>query len=115
MKDERYMSWFRQVVEMGWTCGVYHPPEILANYFHGYLDAIRPHDEPIPYEFIERFMIDTTEHDFMLSKPPSLEHAIKHFDNYYDRTSWPNRIDFREYTRLRDIILPENAHGDTTV
>lgn len=97
MKDERYMSWFRQVVEMGWTCGVFHPQEILTNYLLSFYQ-FSPYSEPLPYDHIERFMIDTTQHDFMLPdrQRPSLQKAVKHFNLFYE----DRRIDFGVYTRL---------------
>ena len=97
MKNERYMSWFRQVVEMGWICGVYHPQEILANYLLGFYQ-FTPYSEPLPYDHIERFLIDTTTHDWCRGdhERPTLTESIKHFNRFYE----DGRMDFGMYTRL---------------
>ncbi len=106
MMNERYMSWFRQVVEMGWTCGLYKPPEILASYLRSFY-MFTPHSEPLPFEHIERFMIDTTQHDWMRgdSEKPSLRQAVQHFRDFYA----DGRVDFAMYTRLGITnALPKN-------
>ena len=115
MKNEQYMSWFRGVVEMGWICGLYHPQEILANYLRAFYQ-FTPYTEPLPYDQIERFLIDTTTHDFMLvggpsrfscklqrhvtargdSERPSLQESVEHFNRFYE----DRRMDFGIYTRL---------------
>ena len=97
MKNEQYMSWFRGVVEMGWTCGLYHPQEILANYLRAFYQ-FTPYREPLPYDHIDRFLIDTTTHDFMRgdSNRPSLQESVEHFNRFYE----DGRMDFGIYTRL---------------
>jgi hypothetical protein len=89
MKDKHYMSWFRQVVEWGWTGGLYHPAEILTEYVRNYY-SFTPYEVKLPYDHIERFMIDTTTHDIMSMESVSLQVAIDHFNAHYpDR-----RMDF---------------------
>jgi len=97
MKHERYMSWFREVVEMGWTCGLYKPQEILANYLHSFY-MFTPYSEPFPFEHIERFIIDTTQHDWKRgnSERPTLQESVEHFDLFY----LDSRMNFGMYTRL---------------
>ena len=97
MTDERYMSWFRYVVEMGWVCGLYHPQEILSNYLRSFY-MFTPYSEPLPYDHIERFMIDTTQGDLMRgdSNKPTLKESVEHFNRFYE----DRRMDFGMYTRL---------------
>ena len=94
MKTQQYMSWFRQVVEMGWTCGLYRPQEILANYLIHAL-PIQPYTDPVPYEHINRFMIDTMMNELMMTEKPTLDDAIKYFNSFYK----DNRMDFGAFTR----------------
>ena len=98
MKHERYMSWFREVVEMGWACGLYAPQEILLNYarsFHQYA----PPDEEFPYEHVERFLIDITKVEWSANDTPTLKEAIESFNAFYDNTGHLG-VDFSIYTKL---------------
>ena len=91
------MSWFRQVVEDGWICGLYKPQEMLANYLLSFYQ-FSPYSEQLPYDHIERFMIDTTQHDWMRgnSEKPTLAESVEHFNRFYE----DGRMDFGVYTRL---------------
>lgn len=100
MNEQHYMSWFRQVVEMGWTCGLYSPPEILLNYLiHGL--SIQPYDEPVPYEHINRYMIDTTQIENLMTVKPTLREAIDYFNAFYTtrETKRSIGVDFGALTR----------------
>jgi hypothetical protein len=99
MTDERYMSWFRGVVEMGWVCGLYHPQEILCNYLRTFYQ-LASFDEELPFDHIERFMIDVTQGDFMLgdSEKPTLAQAVEHFNKFYAHREMG--MDFGVYVRM---------------
>ncbi len=94
MKDERYMSWFRQAVELGWACGLYRPQEILANILRNSADTF-PIDEPWPSDHIKRFMIDTMQNELGLTERPKLERAILYFNHFYE----DDRFDFGAYVK----------------
>jgi len=97
-KMNQYMSWFREVVEMGWTCGLYQPQEILLNYLMHY-HQFAPYDEPLPYDHIERFMIDVTTSDYMSLKPATLAAAVKWFNEFYLVNNRTVTVDFGVYVR----------------
>lgn len=82
MSDQQYMSWFRQVVGMGWVCGLFQPPEILANYVLHYL-PVMPYNDPVPYEHMERFMIEYATYSQLKTNMVSLEEAIAFFNAFY--------------------------------
>jgi len=87
------MSWFRQTVEMGWSCGLYKPQEILEYYLLSFYQ-FSPYSEPLPYDHIERFLINTTQHGN--SERLTLEESVEHFNRFYE----DRRMDFGVYTRL---------------
>ena len=96
--EKTYETWFKFVVETGWTCGLYHPVEILANYLMHYV-GLQPYDEPFEYEYVEQYMIDTVQSDLMLSNKPSLKESVQRFNKFYK----DNRMDFSLYVRKDKI------------
>ena len=92
--EQRYMSWFRELVTMGWICSLYNPPEILANYLL-HFRQFTPYGVSFPHDHIERFMIEVTQGDWMRgdSEKPTLAESVEHFNRFYaDR-----RMDFGVY------------------
>lgn len=93
-----YHEWFEGVVECGWTCGIYNPIEILANWLRTMLPVI-PYEEPIPIEYITQYMEDVTTLDLVLTRTPTREECIEHFNSHYK----DGRMDFGEYLNEKTV------------